>query len=493
MEPDPIVNTHTSNGSLSDQLKHCISYKNPAELKPNPRNARKHSKKQRAQIAASIRAHGFINPIITDPHGNVLAGHGRLEAALELGLSLVPTISLGHLSKEQLRAYALADNKLAELSEWDKGILIEELGELSLLMPHIELTGFSTCEIDLLLDKNDPDKMDPADMCPALKLDLPPVTKRGCIWIMGRHRLMCGDATNAQDYADLMNGQFAIIISTDAPYNLAVASLSVTKRHREFVQASGEMSPEQFTEFLKKVATLLKEHSVGGSIHYFFMDYRHLMEILTACQSVYGAIKQLAVWAKNNGGMGTFYRNQHELVLIFKNGSAPHINNFGLGEKGRYRTNVWNYAGVNTFGRHRDEELAMHPTCKPVIMISDILRDCSNRNDIVLDPFMGSGTTIMAAEKTGRIAYGMDLDPHYVDVAVRRWQAYTGQNAVHATTGKTFAETETAAAEGTYCGWRRRAYIPVLASLCERCARQSTCQAPDSRINPPKIRRLLRI
>jgi DNA modification methylase len=210
------------------------------------------------------------------------------------------------------------------------------------------------------------------------------------------------------------------------------------------------MSPEQFTEFLKKVATLLKEHSVDGSIHYFFMDYRHLMEILTACQSVYSNIKQLAVWAKNNGGMGTFYRNQHELVLIYKNGSAPHINNFGLGETGRYRTNVWNYAGVNTFGRHRDEELAMHPTCKPVIMISDILRDCSNRNDIVLDPFMGSGTTIMAAEKTGRIAYGMDLDPHYIDVAVRRWQTYTGRDAVHGVTGQTFAETEAAAAEGDH-------------------------------------------
>jgi DNA modification methylase len=450
MNPDNVITTAASSAALLHDLRHSIEYRDPKLLKPNPKNARKHSKRQRAQIAATIREYGFINPIITDSFGKVLAGHGRLEAALEIGLDLVPTINLGHLSKEQLRAYALADNKLAELSEWDRAILIEELGELSLVMNHIELTGFSTCEVDLLLDKSDPDKVDPADECPELKLDLPPVTKRGDIWTMGKHRLMCGDATNAQDYADLMNGQLAIIISTDAPYNLAVASLSVTKRHREFVQASGEMSPEQFTEFLKKVATLLKEHSVDGSIHYFFMDYRHLMEILTACQSVYSNIKQLAVWAKNNGGMGTFYRNQHELVLIYKNGSAPHINNFGLGETGRYRTNVWNYAGVNTFGRHRDEELAMHPTCKPVIMISDILRDCSNRNDIVLDPFMGSGTTIMAAEKTGRIAYGMDLDPHYIDVAVRRWQTYTGRDAVHGVTGQTFAETEAAAAEGDH-------------------------------------------
>jgi DNA modification methylase len=450
MNPDNVITTAASSAALLHDLRHSIEYRDPKLLKPNPKNARKHSKRQRAQIAATIREYGFINPIITDSFGKVLAGHGRLEAALEIGLDLVPTINLGHLSKEQLRAYALADNKLAELSEWDRAILIEELGELSLVMNHIELTDFSTCEVDLLLDKSDPDKVDPADECPELKLDLPPVTKRGDIWTMGKHRLMCGDATNAQDYADLMNGQLAIIISTDAPYNLAVASLSVTKRHREFVQASGEMSPEQFTEFLKKVATLLKEHSVDGSIHYFFMDYRHLMEILTACQSVYSNIKQLAVWAKNNGGMGTFYRNQHELVLIYKNGSAPHINNFGLGETGRYRTNVWNYAGVNTFGRHRDEELAMHPTCKPVIMISDILRDCSNRNDIVLDPFMGSGTTIMAAEKTGRIAYGMDLDPHYIDVAVRRWQTYTGRDAVHGVTGQTFAETEAAAAEGDH-------------------------------------------
>jgi len=231
------------------------------------------------------------------------------------------------------------------------------------------------------------------------------------------------------------------MVFTDPPYNVPVNGhiCGLGKvQHEEFIMASGEMSEADFTDFLTRVAMNLAAFSVDGSIHYICMDWRHIVELSAAGRSAYSELKNLVVWNKDNGGMGAFYRSKHEFVFVFKNGTAAHINNFSLGQHGRYRTNVWDYAGVNTLKADRDEELAMHPTVKPVEMVADAIRDCSRRGGVILDAFSGSGTTIMAAEQTGRRARAIELDPRYVDVAVRRWQKATGGTATLAGSGTTF-------------------------------------------------------
>jgi DNA modification methylase len=417
-----------------------------AALQPSRRNARTHSDKQIAQIAASIRQFGFTNPVLIDEKAAVLAGHGRLAAAAYLGWTAVPTITLPGLSDAQKRAYALTDNRLAEKAGWDGQVLGEELKFLSEIEVafDISITGFDTVDIDRLIDGLN-GAIDPrADEIPPVQAAGPSVCRLGDLWGLGRHRLLCGDALDPASYAYLLGGQTAQLVFTDPPYNVAIDGHVGGKgrvRHREFVMASGEMSPAQFSAFLIKALSNARAVSADGAILFVTMDWRHAFDLLGAAQQAGLELKNLCVWAKDNGGMGTFYRSQHELVFVFKIGSKPHINNFGLGETGRYRTNVWNYPGVNTLRPGRDEELAMHPTVKPVALVADAIKDCSHRGSIVLDPFAGSGTTLIAAEKTGRTGYGMELDPHYVDVILRRWEAFTGGTAQHVVTGRTFAET----------------------------------------------------
>jgi DNA modification methylase len=403
-------------------------------LRPFSTNARTHSPKQISQIVASIEAFGFTNPVIIDDQDRILAGHGRVGAARHLGLKAVPTVRLSHLTEAQKRAYVLADNRLAELAGWDKEILKLELQHLVDIDFDVELTGFSTAEIDLLIDgaAGNADS-DPADQVPDIDPNTPTVTRVGDLWELGKHRLLCADATDPSSYAQLLGTAQAEMVFTDPPYNVPIEGHvggHGAIRHKDFVMASGEMSRSEFTSFLTTVFEALVDHTSDGSIHFVCMDWRHCQEILTAGQRAYTELKNLCVWNKDNAGMGAFYRSKHELVFVFKNGRGAHINNFGLGEKGRYRTNVWDYAGVNTLKRGRAEELAMHPTVKPVAMVADAIRDCSRRNGIILDPFCGSGTTIVAAERTGRCAYALELDPKYVDVAVRRWEAMTGDKAV---------------------------------------------------------------
>jgi DNA modification methylase len=253
---------------------------------------------------------------------------------------------------------------------------------------------------------------------------------------------LCGNAQNTGDFRLLMAGSAAAMVITDPPYNVRIASVQGRGRikHRNFGQAAGEMSEEQFTLFLRTAIALLIEHSRSGSIHFIFMDWKHIGELLAAARPLYDEWKNLVVWSKTNAGQGSCYRSQHELIFVFKNGSAPYVNNFELGQNGRTRSNVWSYAGVNSFRAGRMDELKLHPTVKPAALVADAMRDCSRRGDIILDPFMGSGTTIVAAESVGRVAYGIELDPLYVDVAIRRWQKFTGRDAVHARTGETFDE-----------------------------------------------------
>ena len=435
--------TEMSTESVNLELK--IRYQNVEALKPYDGNARTHSDKQISLIAASIDNFGFTNPALVDGDNRIVAGHGRVAAAKRLGMEEVPTIRLDHLSDAERRAYVIADNRLAELAGWDRDILrieLQGLADLDLGFD-LEITGFDTAELDLLLDDDaGATAPDPADEIPPPDLG-PAITRPGDIWLMGDHRLLCGDARNASAIDQLMAGETARMVFTDPPYNVKidghVGGAGKTK-HREFAMAAGEMCQDEFTRFLTDVLGHMARVTLDGAIHFVCMDWRHMAELLAAGNTVYDELKNLIVWAKTNGGMGTFYRSQHELIFVFKKGRAAHINTFGLGETGRYRTNVWTYPGINTFRNGRDDELAMHPTVKPVALVADAIKDVSRRSDIVLDTFGGSGTTLIAAEKTGRRARLMELDPIYCDVICRRFQAYTGEPAQRAADGVGFSD-----------------------------------------------------
>ena len=414
-----------------------------SELKPSPRNARTHSQKQIHQIAESIKAFRFTNPVAVNSLNEIISGHGRCEAAKLLGMTEVPAIRLDHLNSDQARLLRIADNRLAEAAGWDEELLKLELGELIELDVEIALTGFELGEIDVILDGSAPPKVkdDPADALP--ELGEAAVTRRGDLWLLGKHRLMCGDARDPGDYARLLGGEVAQAVFTDPPYNVRVSGhvcgLGKTQ-HREFAMASGEMSKEAFTGFLRDVFSQIAANVQDGGLIYSCIDGAHLHEMLNAGHAVFDELKGIITWAKSNAGMGSFYRSQTEFVTFWKIGKAPHINNVELGKHGRYRTTLWSYAGVNGFRKGRMEELSSHPTVKPCAMVMEAIKDCSKPGGIILDPFMGSGTTLIAAAKTKRRGYGLEFDPLYVDGAIRRWERLFKEEARHAETGLTFAE-----------------------------------------------------
>ena len=438
-----------------------IAHQPVGALNPYAHNAREHSDEQIELVANSIKIFGFTNPILVDRNNCIVAGHCRHAAALRLGLETVPTVRVDHLTPEEVRAYRIADNRLAEKSEWDETALRFELGELAELEFageldfDLTLTGFSTPELDLILGDG------AAESAPAEELELPeesaiPVSRLGDLWRLGEHRLLCGDALDADAYCRLTEGQTVRMVFTDPPYNVRVdghVRLKSTTAHREFAMGVGEMSETEFIAFLERFLERAVATTVDGAIVMVCMDWRHLAELLAAGRAAGLGLVNLCVWNKTNGGMGSLYRSKHEMVCIFKKGRAGHVNNVELGRHGRYRTNVWDYAGVNTFRKGRAADLADHPTVKPVAMVADAVRDVSRRGEIVLDPFGGSGTTLLAAEKTGRRACVIELDPLYVDVAIRRWQALTGKEAVHAGTGEAFATREAAAETGDGLRW----------------------------------------
>lgn len=426
-----------------------IEMRPPGALRPYAGNARRHSRKQVQQIAASIRRFGFTNPILVSDGGEIIAGHGRVEAAKLLGLRTVPTLRLSHLSEAERRAYGIADNKIALNSGWDQETLALEFEALAELEFDVSLTGFTSAEVDLTLDAardaSPRSRGDRSDETPALGKDA--VSRPGDMWLLGRHRVICGDARRREVYDQLLEGRKADLIFTDPPYNVAIDG-NVTGKgvvtHREFAMGAGEMTQADFIDFLTITLGRQARASRDGAIAFVAMDWRHMGEVLTAGREVFSELKNLCVWNKTNAGLGRFYRSKHELIFVFKVGDGPHVNNFGLGADGRYRTNVWDYAGVSGGGRHRAEALAMHPTVKPVALVADAIRDCSRRGDLVLDGFAGSGTTLIAAEQCGRIARLIEIDPLYVDTIVRRFERVTGQAAVLADTGASFDDTEDA-------------------------------------------------
>ncbi len=413
-------------------------------LRPNPRNARTHSRKQIKQIAASIRSASFLNPVIVDAANMVLAGHGRLEAARLENLTHAPIIRFGHLTAAQKRAYVIADSKLTEQAGWDREILAIELGELIDLMPaegfDVSLTGFETPEIDLLLADMVPSRREPEDIVPPLPRN--PATRCGDLRLLGRHRILCGDARQAENFVRLMNRTSVSAVFCDPPYNLRVSEIGGRGRvrHPEFAFASGEMAPAQFRKFLLETLANGVRVSAEGAVHYVCMDWRHVGDLIDVGRELYGDMLNLVVWNKSNAGQGSFYRSQHELIGVVRVGGHPHRNNVELGHFGRNRSNVWTYAGVNTFGRDRMEALAAHPTLKPAALVADALLDCTGRGDGVLDQFAGSGTTILAAEKVGRTGFGLEYEPGYVDVAIRRRQKSAKLEATLAGGGRSFED-----------------------------------------------------
>jgi DNA modification methylase len=429
-----------------------------ARLRPYRGNSRTHSKKQVRQIADSIKKFGFTNPVLIGAEDEIIAGHGRVEAAKLLGMESVPTLRLSHLDAAQRRAYVLADNKLALNAGWDRELLAIELQALIDLEFDVEITGFSLAEVDLVLDEARNSSPDPEhgteDALPALTDPSAAVTRCGDLWLVGRHRLLCGDSRELATFEPLLGQERTDLVFTDPPYNVPidrnVCGLGRI-RHREFAMAAGEMSSEAFTGFLQTTLGHAARSCRDGAIAFVCMDWRHMGELLAAGKAVFSELKNLCVWNKTNGGMGSFYRSKHELVFAFKVGDAPHTNAFGLGATGRHRTNVWDYAGVNSLRPGRSEDLAAHPTVKPVALVADAIQDCSRRSEIVLDPFGGSGTTLIAAEKTGRRARLIELDPAYCDRVLRRFEQVTGKQARLAATGQNFEDIAEARRSNPNC------------------------------------------
>jgi DNA modification methylase len=425
-------------------------YRKPSSLTPHPNNVRTHSGEQLRRIAASIKEFGFTNPVLIDKNDVILAGHARTAAAKKMGLAKIPVRVLNGLTEAKKRAYVLADNKIAEMAGYDRSALVVELQDLSALLAtedlELELTGFSQAEFDaLMVDLSDPEPNSEENI-PAIGAKS--VSQPGDMGVLGqRHRVLCADARRA-DYDKLMGPDRAAMVFSDPPFNVNIPKTVGRGRtkHRNFAMASGEMSSAEFSEFLIQALGPAAENSVDGALHYICMDWRHYGELLAAGKEIYSELLNVVVWAKASGAQGSFYRSQHEEIFVFKVGASPHLNNVQLGRFGRNRTNVWTYPGANTFRAGRMADLTAHPTVKPTPLVADAMRDCTRRGDIVLDPFLGSGTTVLAADRIGRRAFGIEIDPLYVDVAVRRWQAATKADAVLEGSGKTFDQIAASAA-----------------------------------------------
>jgi len=437
------VNFHLNPSQLrKEPSKWEISNRRIDELMLDPGNPQRHSKGQIGQIARSITVFGFIAPVLIDREGKVIAGHGRLAAARELGLTEVPTLCLDHLTPDQARAFSIADNRLAEIATWDDRLLAQQLRDLSLigLDFSLELTGFEIGEIDLRIRSLEeaPDRADdPADAVHEVPA-APPISKIGDNWLLGRHRVVCGSAFETRAFAALLGEELAAMVFT-TPDHAAIdgrASSLGAMCHRPSPMGSDEVDRSEFIASLRRVFRNLAAFSIDGALHYICMDWRHLDALLAASRALYGEPKDLCIWVKDDAGMGALYRYQHELVLVFENGRNERGTNIPPGRRRRSRSNVWRYSFPRRGGNAN--LLALYPSAKPVAMVADAIRDGAARGEIVLDGFLGSGTTVLGAERTGRRCYGLESDPSRVDTIIRRWQTLTGGRARHAASGRAF-------------------------------------------------------
>jgi len=440
--------------TAGDNRRLVMGYESIGRLQLNPRDPRTYSPTEQRRVGKALKRFGAI-PLIVTAERIMLSGNFWLEAAKLAGFTEVPVIVADHLSPSEADAFMLAQVRLIERGEWDERLLGQLLLDLTVqdLDFDVSITGFDPGEIDLKIIALDEqaEEGDPADDVAPIG---PAVSERDDLWMLGEHRLLCGDSLRTESYDVLLRGELAAVVFADAPFNLSIAghvSGLGALTHREFVMGSGEMSEAEFTDFLITATTRMAEHSVDGSLHYLAMDWRHMHELIVAGRRSYDSLQNLCVWSKGRGGMGSMYRSEHELFFVFKKGKKPHRNNIQLGRYGRNRTNVWQFPGANAFGRSGDEGnlLAVHPTVKPVALIADVLLDASVRGDLVLDPFMGPGSTLIAADKVGRRARGIEIDPLYVDAAVRRFERWTGESARLEADGRTFRQVEAERSKGT--------------------------------------------
>ena len=421
-----------------------------ASCKRLGRDTRKHPSAQIRKLAASLDRFGFVLPVLVDSKGRVIAGWALVLAAMQLGLAEVPAVIITDLCETELRALRLALNRLSEDSAWDEKELALEFTDILDLTPQFDLkvTAFETGQIDALLDDGG---LDAEDELPQIEPHAEAVTQPGDLWICDAHRIFCGDARDAESYTRVLDGEKAEMVFTDPPYNVPIdghASGLGAIRHADFAMASGELSSAEHMAFLRTSLGHAARHSIDGAIHFVFEDWRHANEAIIAGEEIYSELKNICVWSKSNAGMGSLYRSAHEFVLVFKVGTAPHVNNVALGRHGRHRTNVWDYVSQNALNGTAKSKLALHPTVKPVALVADAIRDCSNRNAVILDPFGGAGTTLVAAERTGRRARLIEISPKFVDATIERWQRLTGGTAVQAESGRPFGPT-TPRAEAT--------------------------------------------
>ncbi|MBR1156000.1 DNA methyltransferase [Bradyrhizobium sp. JYMT SZCCT0428] len=417
----------------------AITYVDIAELKPLGRPTRRHSPEQIDHLVSLLKAYGFVTPILVDHKKRVIDGWGVVTAAKKLGLSKIPVVCNRDLSDVELRALKIALNKISELSSWDDAELKLEIQEILEIRQDLPL-AIDVPTLDIILDGTG---FEEEDDRPVMEEQIVAHCSLGAQYTCGKHLIRCDDAQNASSYRKLLGKDRASMIFTDPPYNVPIeghVTVSKSAPTHDFAMAKGELSSSDFQDFLETTLRHAANCSVDGAIHFVCMDWRHASELLAAAGAVYAKTLNLCVWNKTNAGMGSLYRSQHELIFVFKHGKARHINNVNLGRHGRNRTNVWTYVSQNALSGTSKGKLALHPTIKPVAMIADAIRDCSKPGDIILDPFGGAGTTMIAAEKTGRCARLLELNPVYVDVAIQRWQRLTGQTAYHAETGRPYGD-----------------------------------------------------
>lgn len=444
---------HQAGGNHALRHNLCIDYVSVDSLSPLGQETRKHPARQIQKLQSSLEQFGFVAPILIDPQKRVIAGWGLVLAARKMRLERAPVVTVSDLAEAQARALRLALNRLAEDSSWDPQALALEFSDVISLDASLDLTigGFESGEIDFILDG---DGSDAEDEAPIPEVPANIVTRSGDVWQLGDHRVICGDALQEHTYERLLEGGEAQMVFTDPPYNVKIGghvSGQGKVRHREFAMGSGELSEEEFVNFLAQSLRLAVSRSVNGSIHFVCMDWRHMRELYRAGDCIYSELKNVCVWNKTNAGMGSLYRSKHELVFVFKAGHHPHINNVDLGRHGRHRSNVWDYAGQTALGGAKSK-LSLHPTVKPVAMVADAIRDCSNRGGLILDPFGGAGTTLIAAERTGRRARLIEIDAGYVDVIVQRWERLTGRVGLHLPADPCIAEVSAAPPEQIVVG-----------------------------------------
>ncbi len=393
------------------------------------------------EVADSISRLGFCVPVIVGKDNIVIDGAIRVEAARLLGLGWLSCVRIDHLSEDEQRVLRLAVNRLAEKGQWDLEELKIEFEELILTDAPIEIAGFAPDEIDQIVLGEAGNILEEGPLAP--EPDAIAVARAGDVFELGPHRVVCGSATDPEILRRLFVGDGpARLVLTDEPYNVRIAGNVTRRSHREFAMASGEMTDAEFFAFNEAWMAAVLPCLCEGGLFGTFIDWRGYPTVFAAAAKLGLKPINLIVWAKTNAGMGSLYRSQHELLPLFKKGTAPHINNIELGKRGRWRSNLWTYPGASSLGSDARRGLKDHPTVKPTTMLEDALLDVTNRGEIVIDPFLGSGSTLIAADRTGRVCRGVELDPLYVDVILRRYQAATGEAAVLVETGEPYQALE---------------------------------------------------